>query len=118
MPLPYISSTKNMSRSTALDATAFTARNTGKYECYLTMASMMPLTEIVPPDMSVEWTTKPCARKPLRPFSAGSILTLRNRSSRLFPRPSVEETREASTELPQQKMPRHDIAALRLELNC
>src|ERR1041385_2858856 len=58
MPLPYISSTKNMCRSTAHGATAFTARSTGKYEFCLTMASMMPLTETVPPDMSAEWTTE------------------------------------------------------------
>ena len=53
-----------MCRSTVLGATAFTAMSTGKNEFYLTMASMMPLTESVLPDMSAEWTTEPCAPKP------------------------------------------------------
>src|SRR5438132_8637678 len=63
MPAPYICSMKNMCRSTALGATAFTARSTGKYEFYLTMASLMPLTESVLPDMSAEWTTERCRAK-------------------------------------------------------
>src|ERR1041385_6382362 len=90
MPVPYISSMKNMCRSTAHGATAFTARSIGKYEFYLTMASMMPLMASVLPDMSAEWTTEPCAPKQLRrrpaPTASGRLLLqkLIDRTAQLF----------------------------------